>query len=91
MTIKAIKEKYKDTHKATGDNKTMFAVFSAFFETDEKFVVIVTDCDGFGKTVVQVVRVRDGAEMLPLGSCRPCDSLSDAVDVALEMEWKEAR
>ena len=94
MTIKAIKEKYKDFHKTTGDNKTMFAVFSAFSEdlaNEDKFVVVVTECKGYGKTVFQVVRVSDGAEMLPAGSCRPCDSLADAVDVAEEMEWKEEK
>lgn len=86
MTIKAIKENYKDYHKTTGDNKTMFSVFSM---EGEKYVVVVTDCRGYGKTVYQVVRVRDGQEMLHKGSCRPCDDLSDAVDVACEMEWKE--
>ena len=86
MTIKAIKEKYKDYHKTTGDNKTMFSVFSM---EGEKYVVVVTDCRGYGKTVFQVVRVRDGQEMLFNGSCRPCDDLGDAVDVACEMEWKE--
>ena len=90
MTIKAIKEKYKNYHEKTGDHKTMFAVFSCFCDVEkfEKYVVVVTDYKGFGKTVVQVVRVRDGQEMLYKGSCRPCDDLSDAIDVACEMEWR---
>ena len=85
MTIKAIKEAYKDYHKTKGDDKTMFSVFSM---EGEKYVVVVTDCRGYGKTLYQVVRVKDGAEMLYKGSCRPCDNLEDAVDVALEMEWR---
>lgn len=90
MTIKAIKEKYKDYHEKTGDHKTMFAVFSAEDGNGkaDKYVVVVTDCKGYGKTVFQVVRVSDGQEMLYKGSCRPCDDLSDAVDVACEMEWR---
>lgn len=91
MTIKAIKEMYKDYHEKTGDNKTMFSVFSVLESNGvyEKYVVVVTDCKGYGKTVFQVVRVGDGQEMLYKGSCRPCDSLSDAIDVACEMEWRE--
>ena len=48
---------------------------------------VVNDCKGFGKTVMQVVRVSDGKELLPEGSCRPCDNLDDAIDVAGEMKW----
>lgn len=47
----------------------------------------MNDCKGFGKTVMQVVRVSDGKELLTEGSCRPCDNLDDAIDVASEMEW----
>ena len=86
MTIKAIKEKYKDFHKKTGDDKTMFSVIHAV--SGEKYVVIGTDCKGYGKTVYQVVRVSDGREMLGKDRCRPCDNFyEDSNDVACEMMW----
>lgn len=58
MTIKAIKEKYKD-YKISGNEKNMFKTYD--YE------------DGNGK------------ELLREGSCRPCDNLDDAIDVAGEM------
>lgn len=38
---------------------------------------------------MQIVRVSDGVELLLEGSCRPCDNLDDAIDVAGEMKKKE--
>lgn len=35
------------------------------------------------------MEVSDGKELLPEGSCRPCDNLDDVIDVADEMEWIE--
>lgn len=81
MTIKAIKEKYRD-YKINGNEKNLFAVYDYGFG---KVVIVVNDCKGYGKTVMQVVRVEDGRELLSNGACRPCDNLDDAIDVAGEM------
>ena len=83
MTIKAIKEAYKD-YKRVGSEVNRFAVYD-YNDGNGKVVIVVNDCKSYGKTVMQVVRVRDGKEMLANGSCRPCDNLDDAVDVAGEM------
>ena len=83
MTIKAIKEKYKD-YKIKGNEKNMFTTYD-YQDGNGKVVIIVNDCRGYGKTVMQVVRVSDGKELLKDGSCRPCDNLDDAIDVAGEM------
>lgn len=85
MTIKEIKEKYKD-YKRKANEKNMFTTYD-YNDGNGKVVIIVNDCKGFGKTVMQVVRVSDGKELLTEGSCRPCDNLDDAIDVAGEMEW----
>lgn len=83
MTIKAIKEKYRD-YKIKGNEKNMFTIYD-YKDENGKVVIVVNDCKGYGKTVVQVVRVSDGKELLKDGSCRPCDNLEDAIDVAGEM------
>ena len=85
MTIKEIKEKYKD-YKRKANDKNMFTIYD-YNDGNGKVVIVVNDCKGFGKTVMQVVRVSDGKELLQEGSCRPCDNLDDAIDVAGEMEW----
>lgn len=85
MTIKEIKEKYKD-YKRKANEKNMFTIYD-YNDGNGKVVIVVNDCKGFGKTVMQVVRVSDGKELLQEGSCRPCDNLDDAIDVAGEMEW----
>lgn len=85
MTIKEIKEKYKD-YKRKANEKNMFTIYD-YNDGNGKVVIVVNDCNGFGKTVMQVVRVSDGKELLQEGSCRPCDNLDDAIDVAGEMEW----
>ena len=85
MTIKEIKEKYKD-YKRKVNEKNMFTTYD-YNDGNGKVVIVVNDSKGFGKTVMQVVRVSDGKELLPEGSCRPCDNLDDAIDVAGEMKW----
>lgn len=83
MTIKSIKEKYKD-YQISGNEKNMFTTYD-YNDGNGKVVVVVNNCKGFGKTVMQVVRVSDGKELLKNGRCRPCDNLDDAIDVAGEM------
>ena len=85
MTIKEIKEKYKD-YKRKANEKNMFTIYD-YNDGNGKVIIVVNDCKGFGKTVMQVVRVSDGKELLPEESCRPCDNLDDAIDVAGEMKW----
>lgn len=87
MTIKAIKEKYKD-YKLQSNEKNMFTVYD-YNDGNGKVVIVVNNCKGYGKTVMQIVRVSDGVELLLEGSCRPCDNLDDAIDVAGEMKKKE--
>lgn len=83
MTIKAIKEQYRG-YELRGNEKNMFTTYD-FGGDFGKCVIVVNQCKGYGNTVVQVVRVHDGAELLEEGACRPCDNLSDAIDVANEM------
>ena len=83
MTIKAIKDAYKTYHLSGAEYNT-FAVYD-YNDGNGKVVIVVNNCKGYGKTVMQVVRVSDGKELLKNGSCRPCDNLDDAVDVAGEM------
>ena len=80
MTIKEIKEKYRGRY-GNGEH-TMYSVYDYGFG---KVVVIVTKSRSYGDTVWQAVRVSDGKELIPDGSCRPCDNLDDAIDVAGEM------
>ena len=87
MTIKAIKEAYKNYQLREGEHNS-FAVWD-YNDGNGKVVIVVNMNAWFGKTVMQVVRVRDGAELLLNGACRPCDSLEDAIDVAGEMKWKK--
>lgn len=63
MTIKEIKEKYKD-YKRKANEKNMFTTYD-YNDGNGKVVIIVNDCKGFGKTVTQVVRVSDGKELFP--------------------------
>lgn len=83
MTIKGIKENYKN-YKLRGNEVNRFATYD-YGDGNGKVVIVVNDCKGYGKTVMQVVRVNDGKELLANGSCRPCDNLDDAIDVAGEM------
>ena len=82
MTIKAIKEKYTG-HYGHGE-KTSFVVYD-YRDGNGKIVIVLTRGRSYGWTIWQVVRVSDGAELIPDESCRPCDGLNDAVDVAGEM------
>lgn len=83
MTIKAIKEKYKSYQLKNGEWNS-FTTYD-YGDGNGKVVIVVNNCKGYGKTVMQAVRVSDGKEMLSEGACRPCDSLDDAIDVAGEM------
>ena len=84
MTIKEIKEKYKD-YKRKHNEKNMFTTYDD--HEYGKVVVVVNDCKGYGKTVMQAIRVCDGKELFINGECRPCDNMNDACDVTLEMLW----
>ena len=85
MTIKAIKEQYKDYMKSDLPGKTSFVVWD-YHDGNGKVVIVVKHLGIYGyKDVVQVVRVSDGKELLEEGRCRPCDNLDDAIDVAGEM------
>lgn len=84
MTIKAIKEKYKN-YQIKGNEHNSFVTYNYNDGIHNKVVIVVNNCKGFGKTVMQVIRVSDGKELLKNGSCRPCDNLDDAIDVAGEM------
>ena len=83
MTIKQIKEAYRD-YQIRGNERNSFVTYD-YNDGNGKVVIVVNNCKGYGKTVMQVVRVRDGKELMAKGSCRPCDNLDDAVDVAGEM------
>lgn len=85
MTIKAIKEQYKDYEIARNGGKNSFVVTNL---TDAKVkAVIIVNVHNVGKSVIQLVRVSDGEELFKNGECRPCDSLEDALDVAEEIVW----
>lgn len=90
MKIKDIKEKYRN-YKGEHCGFSVFSIGQDKSMPSEKYVVVVEiNRDPYiGDYVLQVVRVRDGKEMLPNGASRPCDNLADAVDVACEMEWIE--
>ena len=88
MTIKAIKEKYKNYGKDNFGGKNMFAVYD-YKDGNGKIVIVVNNCGWLGKDVVMAVRVSDGKEMLSQDRCRPCDNLDDAIDVAGEMMREE--
>lgn len=85
MTIKAIKEKYKD-YQVDKNEKNMFVTYD-YKDYNGKVVIVVNshsykEC---GKHVTQVIRVSDGKELIEKDRCRPCDNLDDAIDVAYEM------
>ena len=88
MTIKAIKEKYKNYNRDTFSCKNMFVVYD-YNDGNGKIVIVVNNCRWLGKDVVMAVRVSDGKEMLSQDRCRPCDNLDDAIDVAGEMMREE--
>jgi hypothetical protein len=86
MTIKQIKEEYK-TYGVRGDERNAFVTYD-YKDGNGKIVIVVNICKGYGKTVMMAVRVSDGKRMIPAGSCRPCDDLDDAIDVAGEMMYE---
>ena len=85
MTIKSIKEKYKD-YRIRGNEKNMYTTYD-YKDGNGKVVIVVNSHPhkDIGKYVTQVIRVSDGKELLKDGDCRPCDNLDDAIDVAGEM------
>lgn len=95
MTIKEIKEQFKDYRRSSGE-KNCFVVYT--FDGIGKCVIIVNRSMtswSIGEYVTQVIRVSDGKKMLAEGRCRPCDNLyEDAIDVAGEMlvdNWEHER
>lgn len=87
MTVKQIKEEYKN-YMVRGTERNAFVTYD-YKDGNGKVVIVVNICKGYGETVMQVVRVRDGKRMIPNGGCRPCDNLDDAIDVAGEMMENE--
>lgn len=83
MTIKAIKEAYKN-YQTRGNEHNSFVTYD-YGDGNGKVVIVVNIDRLYGDTVKQVIRVSDGKELLKNGSCRPCDNLDDAIDVAGEM------
>lgn len=83
MTIKALKEKYKNYACKNGEYNT----FTCYDYKDGRgqIFIVVNNCKGYGKTVMQAIRKDTGEELLKNGSCRPCDNLDDAIDVLGEM------
>lgn len=84
MTIKAIKKQYKNYHVGSGEHNSFV---TADFLGIGRCVIVVNICKHryVGDYVMQVVRVKDGCPLLKDDASRPCDNLSDAVDVAGEM------
>lgn len=83
MTIKAIKEQYKN-FKCRGEESNSFVVYD-YKDGNGKVVIVVNKSKSMRKYVMAAVRVSDGHNMIPDGTCRPCDNLDDAIDVAGEM------
>lgn len=85
MTIKAIKEAYKDYHVGACEHNA-FVPYD-YSDGNGKVVIVVNinSSKYIGDYVMQVVRVSDGKELLENGACRPCDNLDDAIAVAGEM------
>lgn len=85
MTIKAIKEAYKNYNLSAGERNSF--VTWDYKDGNGKVVIVVNinSSKYVGDYVMQVVRVSDGKELLADGRCRPCDNLDDAIDVACEM------
>lgn len=85
MTIKAIKEKYKN-YQIYPAERNSFVVYD-YNDGNGKVVIVVNinSCKYIGDYVTQVIRVSDGKELLSVDDSRPCDNLDDAIDVAGEM------
>lgn len=83
MTIKAIKEKYKN-FMVSGNERNSFVVYDFGGEVGKVVIIVNIKKGSFGRWVTGVIRVSDGKSLLD-GSCRPCDNLDDAIDVAGEM------
>ena len=85
MTIKGIKETWGNMVEIQGcRGKKQFAVYG-FGGFGKCVVVVVNECGFFGRTVVAVVQVSSGEDLLKGEHSRPCDNMDDALDVAGEM------
>ena len=82
-SLKALKEKYNG-YKAEKGEETKFKT-TDLNDGNGKLLLVVNYNKIAGKTLVQIVRVSDGKELLSVGRCRPVDGLKDAEDVAIEM------
>ncbi len=83
MRIKDLKAKYDGKYDKS--EKTGFVTYD-YGDGNGKILIVTTYGKLYGRTVWQAVRVSDGKELIPDGSCRPCDNLADdAIDVAGEM------
>lgn len=93
MKIQAIKEEWRGKHEYAGlTGKKMFTVWTFNNPVGKCVVMVINDRD-IGKTVVAVIRVETGKDILN-GHSRPCDNMDDAIDVAGEMisdNWDEIR
>lgn len=87
MTINELRKQYKP-YKIKDNEHNSFTYYD-YDDGNGPVAIVVNVCPGYGKTVMQVVRIKDGKELLPEGRCRPCDDLGDAVDVAGEMLAEE--
>ena len=80
---------YKDliTRKGDVDDEGLIWIYQNNREDGRKLSPVpwFTYNKDIGKYVTQVIRVSDGKELLKDGSCRPCDNLDDAIDVAGEI------
>ena len=84
MTIKQIKEDYKNYQRSYGERNS-FVVYD-WKDGNGKCVIVVNRSPNkmVGDYVTAVIRVRDGKDIAN-GGMRPCDNLDDAIDVAGEM------
>jgi len=84
MTIKEIKENYKNYNRSYGEHNS-FVVYD-YNDGNGKVVIVVNISSNkyVGNYVTAVIRVKDGKD-IACDQMRPCDNLSDAIDVAGEM------
>ena len=84
MTIKAVKEKYRNYECGAGGHNS-FVVYD-YNDGYGKYVIVVNVSRRkyVGDYVTAVVRLTDGKNVIE-GHSRPCDNLDDAIDVAGEM------
>lgn len=81
MTIKEIKEAYKNYHCTNGATNSFITVNTSDYG---KIVIVINDFCG-DKAVTQIVKVSTGEKLLGDDRFRTCYSRNDAIDVAFEM------